>query len=451
MFLLLGLAVLSVVGAFLGAERARDLFRSTWLWPVWALLLAGTLASIVAFARLMKWPDLLAMHAGLVLLLAGAMLGSESAHEIAARLGGTRPIHTGYMVLPEGGQSKVVTDDRGRPIGQLPFTIRLQDFRIEYYPAEDPRWLLLVNVPSHGADIHRIDWTEGRPTPIGAGAELTVLQYIPRARGSYEDGTSRLVEVIPPTGPAVRLPARPGASADLQPGGYRVEVIALHEHLRVEASETGAVVANDPDAPPNPGVEVELTDAEGNVRRQFAFRRPLSHPLPGAWVQLRYIPAEPTAAEPDEDSDTPAMHIAIDWDGARHQSWLAPPDGAEHTDVYVLAPPGADPSRRLSLQFARPTGMIRDFKSDLLVLEEDAPAARKIIEVNHPLHYGGYYFSQNRYDVTGGREYSILMVTSDAGVLIVLAGGLLLWTGLAGYGWARPAVRWLAARRRHGD
>jgi cytochrome c biogenesis protein ResB len=84
--------------------------------------------------------------------------------------------------------------------------------------------------------------------------------------------------------------------------------------------------------------------------------------------------------------------------------------------------------------------MPKDYFSDLAVLEGEEVAARKTIEVNHPLHWGGYHFYQAGYDEQAG-QYTILSVRSDSGWGAVWAGFGLLVVGAVGRCWAEPAWR----------
>ena len=83
----------------------------------------------------------------------------------------------------------------------------------------------------------------------------------------------------------------------------------------------------------------------------------------------------------------------------------------------------------LKISYApRQPQMIRDYFSDVTVIKDGKEVAGKTIEVNHPLHYGGYHFYQYSYDSEAG-EYTILSVTSDSGLYIVYTGYWLLSLG----------------------
>ncbi len=76
-----------------------------------------------------------------------------------------------------------------------------------------------------------------------------------------------------------------------------------------------------------------------------------------------------------------------------------------------------------------PSPMVKDYKSALVIRREGREVARKTIEVNAPLHYGGYHFYQYDYDHAAG-EYTVLAAASDSGLYLVYAGFILLAGGM---------------------
>ena len=74
--------------------------------------------------------------------------------------------------------------------------------------------------------------------------------------------------------------------------------------------------------------------------------------------------------------------------------------------------------------------------SDIKVIEDDMVVAGKNIEVNKPLHYGGYYFYQFSYDDKAG-QYTVLSVASDSGLGLVFGGYLFLTVGVFWQLWSR--------------
>jgi hypothetical protein len=86
--------------------------------------------------------------------------------------------------------------------------------------------------------------------------------------------------------------------------------------------------------------------------------------------------------------------------------------------------------------------MPKAFLSDLHIIRDGETAVEKTIKVNHPLHYGGFYFYQHSYDDKAG-QYTILTVTSDNGIYIVFTGYVLLAAGLFGRCWFAPMIKGL--------
>src|SRR5512135_3652450 len=82
------LALLSVYGAFLGAERARAFFNTVPLAAYWFALIALLTAGLIAFRRLVLTPLVLLLYAGLILFLLGALWGSNSGPALAQRVWG---------------------------------------------------------------------------------------------------------------------------------------------------------------------------------------------------------------------------------------------------------------------------------------------------------------------------------------------------------------------------
>jgi cytochrome c biogenesis protein ResB len=93
--------------------------------------------------------------------------------------------------------------------------------------------------------------------------------------------------------------------------------------------------------------------------------------------------------------------------------------------------------------------MARDYKSDLVVLEEGQAVASKTIEVNDPLRYKEYHIYQSGYDPEGGR-FSILQVKSNSGLWMVYAGFILMVGGSFWWCWGKPTLRYVR-RNGHGN
>jgi hypothetical protein len=73
-------------------------------------------------------------------------------------------------------------------------------------------------------------------------------------------------------------------------------------------------------------------------------------------------------------------------------------------------------------------GEIKNFISDVQIMNTQNDVQDKTITVNHPIHYGGYHIYQFSYDPQG--KFSVLLITSDSGLYIVFTGYLLICIGI---------------------
>jgi len=473
------LAVLAVVGAFLGAEDARAMFNSVPLLVYWiglGLLLA---AGFIVYPRLLKRPAGLAMHLGTVLILAGGMWGSDLAHGLRHRVWGTEKVPRGFMAIPEGARERRVLDPDGQTvIGELPFDVALRDFRMDYYEMPGLRWHLAVLAPLYGGDGRLVDqrqaevlWEVGRPVPLPlARAEVTVLEYLPRARPTYEEGAAPAVEIVEHSGETRRLPVREGAEVTLQQPPMTVRVVRVFACLKVRRTDDGGMEPYEAEGEGiNPAVELEFVHPDGRRERRFALAIAPGHGRRPGDPDFRYAFPRPTGAEADPESAVPAMHVRVTRAGREMTRWLLPGRDEPYAsiDLAPLFPePGAPPEseqdekpeqeegqggddsaaaepaedrRAPELFLVRPTTPVRDYFSDLVVFEGGQTAAEKTIEVNDPLHYGGYHFYQSDYDHEAGR-YTVLQVVSDSGLWLVWVGMVLLVGGAFWRFWAEPAI-----------
>lgn len=90
------------------------------------------------------------------------------------------------------------------------------------------------------------------------------------------------------------------------------------------------------------------------------------------------------------------------------------------------------------------TQSIRDYKATLAIYDEGKKVLRKTIEVNHPLHYGGYYFYLTKC-YPDGRV--IITARSDAGLQVVYAGMISLGVGVFWIMWGGAIFKWLRQKR----
>jgi len=131
--LIILLIFLSIYGAFLGPVQAKNFFNSLPLIVYWLALALLLIISIVIFRRLFRTPALLLIHSGSILILAGAIWGSEAGHKLQKHLLGIDKIPKGRMAIFEGHCENRVISENNEQIRELPFSVKLRDFRIEYY------------------------------------------------------------------------------------------------------------------------------------------------------------------------------------------------------------------------------------------------------------------------------------------------------------------------------
>jgi hypothetical protein len=325
LFGILLLTGFSIYGAFIGADKAQAFFNSLPLSVYWGALAALLIAAIFLFKRLACVRGLLMMHLGCVLVLAGAMWGSQAGFNTQDAVLGTNTLRAGQMVLYEGMTDAAVDVDMKRGITQtLPFAVRLADFRMEYY---QPGMLIIQ-------------------TPQGA---------------------------------PIKVPAQTGSKYELNNDRGSVEIVRQFEHFKIDLQGNERIAFDDPQGKLNPALELRLTKPDGSQTTRYVFERFNSHVMPQDNLQFRYF------------------------------------------------------------------RMVRDFISDLEVVKDGTVLLRKSIEVNKPLHFGGYIFYQQGYDDQAG-QYTVLRVINDRGLGIVFGGYVLLCAGVFWHLWLRHLLGGVVSR-----
>jgi hypothetical protein len=306
---------LSVYGAFIGPKRAKELFNSTVLGVYWVAFALLLVVGIVLFRRLLRVPALLLVHAGCILILAGAIWGSEAGRSLQKTLLGIDIVPTGQMQIHEGySDNRVILEDN--EIRELPFYIKLKDFRVEYYE------------PGH--------------------------LYIQTRQGDT----------------AWELPVEIGAEIQLDPGFGAVEILRVFENFRITIDGDDRTAVDEPGTGINAALEVCIKTPDGRVSTRYVFERSRGHIYPDSPLYMSY------------------------------------------------------------------ERVIRDYVSELQVIRNGRIVAEKDIEVNHPLHFGGYHFYQHSYDAQAA-EYTVLMVSPDSGLASVYSGFLVLCIGAFWHFWLK--------------
>jgi len=312
---IVALVFLSIYGASVGSEKAKAFFNSVPLTIYWHGFLAALLIGIAVFTRLLRVPSLLLIHLGCVLVLAGAMWGSNAGHQVRRRFFATAKIPQGAMKIYEGQALSSVVAEHATAEHQLPFRIRLKDFRIEYYR---PQYLQVE-------DRHGQIW---------------------------------------------QIPVQINKEFLLAPDLGTVTVLRKFENLKILFEQGNPVAVDEPQQGSNAALQVQFRYADGTIETKYAFERFLGH---------------------------------------------------VHRDD------------RFRLSYRR---SVREYISELEVTKNGSVVARKSIEVNHPLHYGGYHFYQDSYGADQG-WYTVLQIVSDSGLYAVYAGYAMLCAGMFWHFWFR--------------
>jgi len=313
--LIISLIFLSIYGAFIGAQRAKDFFNSLPLSIYWIGLTLLLMVGIFVFRRLIHVPGLLFIHAGCILILAGAIWGSQAGHKLQSKLFRIDKIPAGQMAIFEESSENRVALENSDQIKELPFYVKLKDFRIEYYK---PEYLYIQNRQGKSWKF-----------PVQINTEFSLGDKL---------GTVRIVRKF--------------------------------ENFKLKTEQGKYVPYDNPHPGYNAALEIEIKSPDGQVATRYAFER-----FPG--------------------------HI--------------------HPDDKFL------------LSYQR---VIREYISELQTIRDNEIVAEKKIEVNHPLHFGGYHFYQHSYDDQAG-QYTILMVVSDTGITLVCAGYLMLCIGVFWHFWLK--------------
>lgn len=317
--LIVCLTLLSIYGSFLSASRAKQFFNSLPMAIYWVAFVLLLVVAVISFRRLLRVPALLLAHAGCIFVLVGSLWGSQAGHDMRRRLGGADKVTKGHMVVFEGQAENQVVSQDDQQKKELPFSIRLKDFRIEHY---------------YPGDLH----------------------------------------VQTPQGRSWTFPAEIGTEFSLGAGRGTITVTRAFKNYRVLFEGGRSVAIDHPGPGSNPTIEVRIKDPNGATTH-------------------RYI---------SEHRRTPTRH-----------------------------------GDKLLLSYQR---VIRDYVSELQVVKDGMIVVEKNVEVNHPLHFGGYHFYYYSYDDQPS-EHTVLMVVSDIGLPLVYTGYMMLCIGIFWHFWLRRFLR----------
>lgn len=233
------LTIFSVAAAFLGADKARQFFNSIPLIIYWFFLALLFLSGFAVYDKLLRQPSSLLIHAGCLFILIGAMLGSDAGHRFAKQFFNIDKIPSGFMRIYEGqSENKILAGD-GSVLGQLPFSIKLNDFRIEYYE----------------------------------GGEESIPQ----------------LNVVTAEGKQFQIAAKAGEEVSLEKPKGKLRVVRTFTNFKINKIDGKMVASDEPGPQQNPAVEIEFESPDGQKSTGYIFERfaGFQQPMPG--LKISYL------------------------------------------------------------------------------------------------------------------------------------------------------------------
>jgi len=174
------LAGLCIVGAFLGASKASEVFNSIPLGIFWTVLAISILASLFVFKSLWKSVGLLALHLGALLIILAGLWSSKAGHEFRANFLGEKKAFEGVMeLLPDKPESQILSVADYDITQQLDFELQLKKASIEFYPPYDSKGILYF---SHVGELgtigfQKLNWQFGQAVTLGSsGVKIRILE-----------------------------------------------------------------------------------------------------------------------------------------------------------------------------------------------------------------------------------------------------------------------------------
>ncbi|AQQ70423.1 ResB-like family protein [Limihaloglobus sulfuriphilus] len=208
--------VWSIVGAFMGADKAAGLFSSVPMMVFWAAMILSLVFGIFCFKSLRKQKTLFLIHIGCILILTGFAMSSVLGTFVLNKLLKQDKFNQGFMVIYEGQKtnSVILPDESSR---KLDFTVNLNDFRVEHYKDD----YLIVEY---------------------AGREVKTLSILPGAFVEMQDGT-------------------------------KIMAARKFSNFKLEETETGMQPYDSQQDGINPAVEVKVEPPEAKSYKKYIFAK----------------------------------------------------------------------------------------------------------------------------------------------------------------------------------
>ncbi|MFC1653106.1 cytochrome c biogenesis protein ResB [Planctomycetota bacterium] len=264
MFLIVALTIFSIFGAFIGADRAQVFFNTPPLAVYWFALFTALVAGILAFKRLHTALASFCIHAGCVAILIGGLWGSQTGRDLQNHLLGRGIIPNARIMLMNGQEERQVYINTDRSIME--------------------KWHIYTQVDPSDKQKQRIymdaDEKYIRELPFSLTLDEFRMEYYP-GKLHIQDGLSRKIW---------SFPAEPNTVYDLGPphGPLRIAGVFKNFKIAIEKDAEGKSVSkayDEPGAGSNPALEVFV----GNeTRPRYIFERHPGHATPQNPLALHY-------------------------------------------------------------------------------------------------------------------------------------------------------------------
>jgi len=347
----------------------------------------------------------------------------------------------------------------------------------------------LGKFPAADIDISVVDarlwyaYTKKLATELGSEAEgmYKRLRYVPRADAEAETGQKSdgpLIVAFPPNvEEKVFKPAKVGSRFVFEagPGGMKFGRVKAIMTVKVVDDPTPLPPGSPPDAPKRrtwvkddgpdaqPMAVIEVLTPQGQVTAYTpATRAQMQDPDRGGIV-ARYIPPDDPVKQKGLQRPRVTFEVKRGIHRGERTVTILKKRGPRTVRLAFLYGPFHE-KPKTDEQIAENTKTLeaweeanspriyvndeppqKELISDLVIRRNGRVVARKSIEMNHPLHYGGYHISQADPDYAN-QAWTALTIKSDSGWTIVLAGMILLMAGTFLHFWFEPI--WKARRRR---
>jgi cytochrome c biogenesis protein ResB len=311
---IIALTGLSIYSAFIGPYESSRFFSRIPLIIYWLVLIILLILALIALPR----PGMILINSGCILILAGAIAGSQKGQFLIEKYLGIKKVVSGEILISEQPQDNVFLDE-DKQFFQLPFSIKLKQLRLDYHKSGQ----LFVRTPE------KQSW---------------------------------------------QLSARAGNKFTLDPNVGTLKILKVFRNFRIKTEDEKQLAYDSNDSGSNPAVYIEYKTPKGSVVDKYIFAK-FPNPV------------------------------------------------FENDKIFVDYVPN-----------------IKQVSSVIEIIKDNKVIKTATIQVNHPMHYGGYHFYQHNYDAAAGR-FSAIGIVSDTGFYVIYAGYALLCAGVFWQFWLRHLHR----------